>query len=478
MRISRFEGARLHPRRRALLLPLLAATLTVASVCATAQESKPTIRHHRVEEPAPEQSTSPAVTQAEDAMQHGDFTTAESLLQKAVIAKPNDYRAWFDLGYIYARTQRLPLAIDAYKKSIAAKPDVFESNLDLGLLLAHWPREGESAEEAAKYLRAATQLKPTAHPQESLMNAWLALGRVLEPKEPTQALLAYAEASKVNPKDAEPHVFAGLFYETHVCRICIDSTTESRLNSAATEYKAALAVDPTSRDALLGLDRIYESQKNYKEAEIWLRKLVALNPTDHSARLYLAQVLSAEGKDDEAVEQLKASLQDNPADRYASLALGKLYLKAGKDAEAEPQLRLAVKELPQDAEAHYALGSLLMHEKKYPEAQQELLVVVKLKPDLADAYGNLAVVASENKNYELALQALDSRGKFLPESPASYFLRATYFDNLKAVKPAVEYYQRFLAADGGKLPDQEWQARHRLMALDPQHAEKYQIKKK
>jgi hypothetical protein len=48
---------------------------------------------------------------------------------------------------------------------------------------------------------------------------------------------------------------------------------------------------------------------------------------------------------------------------------------------------------------------------------------------------------------------------------------------LKAVKQAVEYYQRFLAADAGKLPDQEWQARHRLIALDPQHAEKYEIKK-
>jgi tetratricopeptide (TPR) repeat protein len=86
-------------------------------------------------------------------------------------------------------------------------------------------------------------------------------------------------------------------------------------------------------------------------------------------------------------------------------------------------------------------------------------------------------VASENKNYELALKSLDYRAKFLPESPASYFLRATCFDNLKAVKQAVEYYQRFLAADAGKLSDQEWQARHRLIALDPRHAEKYQMKK-
>ena len=104
-------------------------------------------------------------------------------------------------------------------------------------------------------------------------------------------------------------------------------------------------------------------------------------------------------------------------------------------------------------------------------------MAVKLKPDLADAYGNLAIVAAENKNYTLALQALDIRAKFLPETPATYFLRANTFDNLKAIPQAVEYYQRFLAIDDGKFPDQEWQARHRLIAIDPKNADKYRVKK-
>ena len=98
---------------------------------------------------------------------------------------------------------------------------------------------------------------------------------------------------------------------------------------------------------------------------------------------------------------------------------------------------------------------------------------MKLKPDLGAAYGNLAVVASENKDYQLAIQVLDARAKLLPETPATYFLRATSFDNLKAVPQAVEYYKRFLQADAGKQPDMEWQARHRLIALDPANASKY-----
>ena len=75
------------------------------------------------------------------------------------------------------------------------------------------------------------------------------------------------------------------------------------------------------------------------------------------------------------------------------------------------------------------------------------------------------------------MQALDMRAKFLPETPATYFLRATTFDNLKPIPQAVEYYQKFLAVDGGKFPDEEWQARHRLIAIDPQARRQYRVKK-
>jgi hypothetical protein len=65
----------------------------------------------------------------------------------------------------------------------------------------------------------------------------------------------------------------------------------------------------------------------------------------------------------------------------------------------------------------------------------------------------------------------------LPEIPATYFLRATSYDYLKVTAKAVENYKQFLATDGGKTPNQEWQARHRLIAIDPSNASKYVEKK-
>ncbi len=425
------------------------------------QESKPTVRHHRIEERT-DDSTTPEIDEAEAAMQKQDYVAAETLLLKALSSDPNAYRAWFDLGYIYTATKHLPEAVVAYRKSVEAKADVFESNLNLGILLA---RQGETG-EAAKYLKAATQLKPTANPDEGLARAWLSLGLVEEKSDPQQALAAFGEAEKLSPNDPEPHLSAGLLLEK-----------QDRLDEAAREYRAAATLDPKAIEPIAGLANVYSKQKKFAEAETELRKLLAMDPGNANAHVQLGRVLAAEGKSDEAAELLKSGQPGSSSSPHAALEMGSIYVNAGKYAEAEEQFRIAVKGLPEDAEAHYALGSVLMQEKKYTESQSELLHAVKLNPGLAEIYGNLAVVAAENKNYDLAIRALDDRVKFLPESPATYFLRATSYDNLKVTAKAVENYQRFLASDGGKMPNQEWQARHRLMAIDPHNAAKYAEKK-
>jgi Flp pilus assembly protein TadD len=448
-------------RRISNLLIVLAVMSPAGSMCA--QESKPTIRHHRVAEEVPEDPITTQFNQAESAMQSGDFASAEGTLQKIAAAKPDNYRVWFDLGYVYDATHRTSEAVDAYRKAVSAKPDLFESNLNLGLLLA---KQGDT-EEAARSLKAATQLKPLGHPEESLSRAWQALGRVEQTSDPQLALVAFGEASKLTPKDPKPHLASGELL-----------LRQNDLDAAGREYRAALEVDPGSRDALTGVVDVYIAQKKYPDADAILRKLLTANPQDAGLHIQQARVLAAEGKDEQASQELQLGLQADPGNPHAALELGTLYAKAGKDAEAEQQFRSAVQRLPRDPETHYALGSLLMHEKKYVEAQQELLAAINLKPDLGDAYGNLAVVAAANKDYMLSLRALDGRAKYLPEIPATYFLRATNFDNLKEIPQAVEYYQRFLAADAGKFPDQEWQARHRLIAIDPQHADKYRVKVK
>ena len=437
---------------------LLNAIVVVILSAWVIAQTHTTVRHHKeIIDAQP-----PEIAKAEDAIQKGDFAAAETLLKTATEKDPNNFQAWFDMGFVLNRLNHADESIAAYRKSVTAKPDVFESNLNLGLMLVR-----ANSPEAEQFLRAATTLKPTAQVEEGQARAWLALAHLLEPLRPQDALLAYGKAAELTPKDPEPHLAAGALL-----------ARQNNLPAAANEYRTAIDLDPASGEALTGLVNVSIGQKKYSDAETALRKKLAASPQDTAAHTQLARVLEAEGKSDEAAQELQSVSHANSDDPQAALQLGSIYLKAGKNAEAEQQFRIAVQKSPKDANAHYALGALLMHEKKFEESQRELLVAVNLKPDLGEAYGNLAIVAAANKNYELALRALDARAKYLPEIPGTYFLRATTFDNLKDIPHAVQYYQRFLAVDDGKFPDQEWQARHRLIAIDPQHADKYRIKVK
>lgn len=426
------------------------AALTL--VCATglwAQQAHKSVHHVRVEESDP--LFPPELRQAEAALDKKDYSAAEALLQQVTSKNPGNYRAWFDLGYVYTTTGRNPEAIEAYRKSVAAKPDVFESNLNLGLLLA---QTGSS--DAEHFLRAATQLKPSANPQEGLARAWLSLGHVLERSKPAQAAQAFAEAAKLQPRDPEPHLSAGAILEK-----------QNDVSGAEREYQAALALSPHSGDALIGLANIYMQSKRLPQAETALRRYLDADPKNGPARVQLGRVLEAEGKHAEATVQLQQGLQLAPDDLNAQRDLAFAYANAGKYDKAEALYRSLLAQAPNDAELRYGLGASLMAERKYPEAQTELLNAVKLKPDAGVIYSDLAVVAAENKNYPLALKALDVRAKFLPENPGTYFLRATALDHLKQFKLAAQSYRQFLAASGGKNPEQEWQAQHRLLAIDP-----------
>jgi tetratricopeptide (TPR) repeat protein len=405
-------------------------------------------RHTTVSE---EESPSPELTKAEGLIQSKNYPEAEALLRKALENDPENYVAWFDLGFVENALGKTDDSIAAYRKSVSAEPDVFESNLNLGLQLA---KSGQP--DAEQFLRAATQLKPTSHMAEGKARAWISLAHVIEATKPDDAIAAYRQAALLQPKDPEPHLAAGLLLEK-----------QNQFSDAESEYQQALAINPSSSDGITGLANIYMRGRRFPQAAAELRKLVAAHPELAAAHVQLGRVLAAEGKNDDAIAELETAAKLAPADVSVQADLADLYTTAGKPEKAEAEYRALLAAHPDNAELHHELGQALLRQKKFPDAQKEFLTTVKLKPDLGAAYGDLAFAANENKDYALTLKALDARAKLLHEIPITYFLRATAYDHLRDVKQAVANYRLFLEGANGKYPDQEWQAKHRLIALEP-----------
>jgi Flp pilus assembly protein TadD len=427
------------------LLCLLSAGMLRGSL--RAQDVGQTIRHHRVAE---DENYGPALAKAEAAIEARQYSAAEQELQKLAASQPDNYRIWFDLGLIYGQTHREQQAIDAYRKAVAADPKVFASQLNLGLLLA---RAGDP--EAEKHLRAATELQPDSQPKAALATTWIALAQVLEKANPQEALRAYQKASALRPEDPKPHLAAG--------------SIAQRLRNwtvAEDEYRAAQTADAGNEDAISGLVDVYLATRQFAKAEPLLRGLLKQKPENRPLHLLLGRLLAAQGRLEEALPELQAGLEGSQ-DANGHRELLQLYLDAKQYDKAAEQLDTLLAQSPNDAQLRATMGSVLLHQRRFPEAQTELLAALKLKPDMADAYADLAMAASENKDYVLTIRALDARAQLKPDEPGTYFLRAIAYDHLKDFAHAAENYRRFLEVANERFPDQEWQARHRLKAIEP-----------
>ncbi len=430
------------------------AALCLALSCAgVAQMDKTTIRHHR------EAMVDPLardLAAAESKIAAHDLPGAETALLDISKAHPDDYRVWYDLGYVYSASGRKPQAIEAYRKSVALKADVFESNLNLGALLA---QAGDP--EAEKYLRVATTLKPVSNPDEARARAWEAYATWLRHNKPAEAVPAYRELLQLEPNNAEAHLALGELL-----------AAQKDFPGAEAELKQATTLDPKLAAGWAALTNVYLQEKKYADGESALRSYLQQDPANTSAHLQLARLLAAEGKSDEAVSEAQLGAKGGVPDAATARAIASIYYAAARYDDAAALYRQLVAQQPRDAELHYALGQSLMSSKHFPQAQDEFIAAVSLKPDLVEGYGNLAAVANENKNYPLVLKALDARSRYMADDAASSFLRATALDNLKDYKDAAINYRRFLVAAGDKYPDQSWQAMHRLVAIDPDNKTK------
>jgi Flp pilus assembly protein TadD len=401
--------------------------------------------------PTPQQKTPgvpPELLKAEEAIGKKDWATAEPLLLAETKNNPQDFRAWYDLGFVYSQTNRSEQAITSFKRSVAIDPSIDQTQAALGTLLLQLGRN----EEAIPYLAKAAELKPSAQ-------AWLSLAAAQEKSHPQDAVISFSKAAQADPTNAEPHTRAGAIYEQL-----------KDWPNAEREYTAAQKIGP-SPDALAGLVNVYQQTGRVDQAENALRDYLKFSPDDASAHLQLGHILARKGLKEEASKEFEAAATNAKDPRSLKQLAGEF--AANKDyPKAVSLYHRAVEQSPQDAETRFQLALALNSSGDSAAAEQEFLNVIRLSPNMPEAYGNLAIAASKNNHHELAIRALDTRAKLAPETAATYFLRATSYDHLKQYPLAAQNYHLFLQAANGAFPDQEWQARHRLIAIDPEGAKK------
>jgi tetratricopeptide (TPR) repeat protein len=432
---------------------LLAAALLPAELSAQNQ-LPPGTQLPDAATPAP-----PQREEAESKMEQKDFEGARPLLVQYLSQNPGDARALFDLGYVEDAANHQDAAAADYRKAIAADPKQFEARMALGLLLAH---QGKY-DEARVQVQQATLLTSEPPNPTAQAEAFRTLAKLDRSADPTAARDALVEALKLSPETPDDLLLTAQIAEANDDPD-LAQTAYQRLLSGHFAPSPTLAAAATG-----GLAQLLIKQKKYSDAEPLLKSAVERDPRDPALNAQLATALLAQGKTGEALPVLETLRQLEPDNPAVDQMLADAYSEGGHPEKADPIYARMALASPGNEEILVGQGQNLVREKLYNQAQQVFERAVKLKPEDGDAWSGLAFAASENKEYKVALDALSMRSKYLSETPATYFLWATSYDSLHLSKQAQEYYHKFLAAADGKFPDQEWQAKHRLVALGGSH---------
>jgi Flp pilus assembly protein TadD len=368
------------------------------------------------------------------------------------------------------------------------KQRTVETYTDLG----NWFGDHKQFQCAAEAFSSAFELKPDS---ASLAYLWgLSLysgGDIHGAAEPLRV------AEKLNPTDVRPHLALGA---------ALDQAGKTA--DAEDEWRAALAIDPDSAEALEGLSRDLLNNKDYSSVISLLEKpayrtnrtaLQSLNlgmayaktaqldvavkvlregldttPDSLALANELSVVLMILGREDEAFSVLEMALEKHPGDLDTQL----LYFRSLVTSHNEKAKQVGHKLLlsaPHNWEALYLTGILETREAEWPQARLHLEQAVSLKPDYVRARTALGVVLAKLNDTQGARQQLEqaiAQGDMAPET--RYELSRVYksLGEVEKAKEQIDAYrqlseaqsERAQAAGKAQMGDQA------MEAGDPQKA--------
>jgi tetratricopeptide (TPR) repeat protein len=398
------------------------------------------------------------LTQANEALDKQDYPTALKLLTTLTEKSPNDPHILYNLAYTQDALDQTTTAEATYRRAITADPTYFDPHLALGLLLARNDRRTEAHAELLK----ATTLTPDNPALKA--RAYRALARIDQTANPSAASDELLQALKLSSETPDDTLLSGELAEASG-----DPT------AAEAAYRRLLAADPQNHDATAALTHLLLHQQKPDQAETLLTAALAKDPENPTLNAQLASLYNKQGKPDQALPLAEKLHAANPSDPNITRLLARIYSSNQQYDKAVPLYTALIAASPSNSPDPTLLddnADALIHLKRFAEAQALLKRAVAnpaafpSKDDLGNAASHLAFAASANGDPIVTLQALTLRATVLPNSPSSLFLEATAHDKLHHSKQATDLYKQFLSVANGQFPDEEWEARHRLLALE------------
>ena len=382
--------------------------------------------------------------EAQHDIDESNFEAAIEPLQKVIAEQPEFAYAHFQLAYVYTALKKTDEARTEYVRAIAIDPKMSEAYLNLGMMLL------DKQEDAAAIapLRKAVELLPSqSRPRYLLAVAQDRTGDRAGAAQSFEALL------HLDPNDITAIDYLGW-----------GALHKGNPEEAEARFRHALQVQPNGAESRRGLAQSLDAQKR-PEAAAAYRDYLELMPSDSEARSRLVHLLVEQKENDAALAELDR-LDAGKQPTLDSLKLrADVQIAAKKWDESIVTLQQALALAPSDAQLHGGLGRILLQKREFSAAEKELRFAMRLDGMNLDYWKDLSSTFFLGANYPAALAMLDEIAKMEQPGAGVWFVRAICYDKLNQPKLALDAYQKFLALDQDKNPDQVWQAKERSKVL-------------
>ncbi|ULK98956.1 tetratricopeptide repeat protein [Bradyrhizobium sp. I71] len=217
------------------------------------------------------------------------------------------------------------------------------------------------------------------------------------------------------------------------------------LSEARAAYRQLLQIAPDQFIALHMLGILESDARNYQQAEILLSRAVAVDPRSAEAHMGLGVALNGLKRHDEARASYRKALALKPNYALALSNLGNASAALDLHLEALESYDRALAMDGNLAEAHNGRGSALCRLRNYDEALTSLNRALSIKPDYAAALANRAVALRELQRFDEAMADCNRAIALAPEDVNGWLWRANVLLQTHRIAEALSDCERALA---------------------------------
>jgi putative PEP-CTERM system TPR-repeat lipoprotein len=342
-------------------------------------------------------------------------------LRNVLVGLPNDVPTLNLLGQAYLGMGDTAHAIDTFKQSESLQPKRADTHF---MLAKAYQAKGDNEAALPEYASAAGLDPRLRAARIQLVSLNLQLGHAADALKFAQALLidfpgdpecynlaALAFQQNKRTDDAKKYFVLAIEKNPAFIPAYLNLAELHRQAReyplAAGRYQEVLKRDSKNQSALIGLGRLAEAQKNFKDANLWYDRARLVGPGNPAPWSSLIS-LRMQARDYVGAITLGQDYVSKYPDNYeVKKALGLAYVKAGKLAEASRTYEAVVQVAPDRAKALYELAVVRQMAGNSDGARQSLLNAIAWNGKYAEAYialiqleikaGNLKNVATLGK---------------------------------------------------------------------------------